>query len=155
MTLPELCSLICITISITAGTLIYAILMRLHWRHLPAVGVGAAMTYVIFALLWEQAGWHLFFANMVAAMAATIYAEIMARVLKAPVAIYSNPSIIPLVPGGSLYYTMAALMEGNRAELISRGSDTLMTALGIAVGIIAVSVIDVFLPRPGFKHHKR
>ena len=88
---------------------------------------------------------------MAAAMITTIYAEIMARVLKAPVAIYSNPSIIPLVPGGSLYYTMAALMAGDQQEFIARGTDTLMTALGIAVGIIAISVIDVFLPRPGFK----
>ncbi len=154
MTLAEILSLTYITISITVGTLIYAILMRLQWRHLPAVGIGGALTYIIFALLWQQAGWNLFFSNMVAAMAATVYAEIMARVLKAPVAIYSNPSIIPLVPGGGLYYTMAALMEGDRLEFLSRGTDTLMTALGIAVGIIAVSVIDVFLPRPGFKHKR-
>lgn len=155
MTIAEIISLAYITIAITVGTLIYTILMHLKWRHLPAIGIGAALTYIIFALLWEQAGWHLFFANMVASMSAAIYAEIMARVLKAPVAIYSTPSIIPLVPGGSLYYTMAALMEGNQAEFVSRGTDTLMTALGLAVGIIAVSVIDVFLPRPGFKHHKR
>ena len=139
------------TLAITVGTLIYSILMRLQWRHLPAIALGATITYIIFVLLWQQAGWHLFFANMVAAMTTTVYAEIMARILKAPVAIYSNPSIIPLVPGGSLYYTMAALMEGNQMEFIARGTDTLMSALGIAVGIIAVSVIDVFLPRPGFK----
>ena len=151
MTTAEILSLLGTTVAITVGTLIYAILMRLNWRHLPAIALGAMLTYIIFALLWQQAGWHLFFANMVAAMATTVYAEIMARLLKAPVAIYSNPSIIPLVPGGSLYYTMAALMNGDRVELISRGTDTLMTALGIAVGIIAISVIDVFLPRPGFK----
>ena len=149
--MSEIMSLIGITVAITIGTLMYSVLMRLQWRHLPAIAFGAALTYIIFDLLWQQAGWHLFFANMVAAMITTVYAEIMARVLKAPVAIYSTPSIIPLVPGGSLYYTMAALMEGDQLEFIARGTDTLMTSLGIAVGIIAVSVIDVFLPRPGFK----
>lgn len=134
---------------IAASTIIYAVLMRVKLRHLPAVGVGAGMTYLIFALL-DLIGWSLFLSNLIAAMVATIYGEIMARLLKAPVAIYSIPSIIPLVPGGSLYYTMAALMEGNQSEFLSRGSDTVMIALGIAVGIIAVSVIDVFLPRPGF-----
>lgn len=150
MTTAEIFSLVGTTLAITLGTLIYAILMRLKLRHLPAVAVGAALTYLIFSML-DHLGWVLFLSNMVAAMVATVYAEIMARVLKAPVAIYSNPSIIPLVPGGSLYYTMEALMKGNRAEFLSRGIDTLMIALGIAVGIIAVSVIDVFLPRPGFK----
>lgn len=137
------------TFVIAASTLIYAVLMRVKLRHLPAVAVGAGMTYLIFALL-DLLGWSLFLSNLIAAMAATVYGEIMARILKAPVAIYSIPSIIPLVPGGSLYYTMAALMEGNRSEFLSRGGDTVMIALGIAVGIIAVSVIDVFLPRPGF-----
>lgn len=150
MTTAEILSLLGTTLAITAGTLIYSVLMRLKLRHLPAIGIGAALTYIIFALL-DHHGWVLFLSNMVAAMVATIYAEIMARILKAPVAIYSTPSIIPLVPGGSLYYTMAALMDGDKAEFFSRGTDTLMVALGIAVGIIAVSVIDVFLPRPGFK----
>lgn len=138
------------TAVISASTAIYAILMRVKLRHLPAIGVGAAMTYLLFALL-DSFGFSLFVSNLLAAMVATIYGQIMARILKAPVIIYYLPSIIPLVPGGSLYYTMAALVNGDNAEFMRRGSDTLMISFGIAVGIIAVSVIDVFLPRPGFK----
>ncbi len=144
------CQILFTTVVIAVSTTIYAVLMRVKLRHLPAICFGAAMTYLIFALL-DHCGFTLFVSNLIAAMLATIYGQIMARVLKAPVIIYYLPSIIPLVPGGSLYYTMEALMNSNEAQFMARGWDTLMISLGIAVGIIAVSVIDVFLPRPGFK----
>ncbi|MBQ8289109.1 MAG: threonine/serine exporter family protein [Clostridia bacterium] len=150
MNSAELMEMLFSTFAIAASTLIYAVLMRVKLRHLPSIGLGAGMTYLIFALL-NSVGLSLLLSNMIAAMIATIYGEIMARLFKAPVTIYSLPSIIPLVPGGSLYYAMAALMNGNEAEFVSRGTDTVMIALGLAIGIISVSVIGVFLPRPGFK----
>ena len=153
MTPNELLPILWTTSVIAVSTLIYAVLMRVKLRHLPEIGLGAGMTFLIFALL-DHFGWSLILSNAVAALAATIYGEIMARLQKAPVSIYAIPSIIPLVPGGSLYYTMAALMNGDNAEFMRRGSDTLMIALGIAIGIISVSVIAVFLPRPGFRKHK-
>lgn len=150
MNSAQLTNMLFATAVIAISTLIYAILMRVKLRHLPAIGLGAGMTYVLFALLYHF-GLSLLLSNMIAAMVATFYGEIMARVFKAPVTIYSIPSVIPLVPGGSLYYTMAALMNGDQAEFISRGTDTVMISLGIAIGIISVSVIGAFLPRPGFK----
>lgn len=150
MTLNEFLPILWTTVIIAVSTLIYAVLMRVKHRHLPAIGIGAGMTYLLFALM-DHVGMSLILSNALAALAATIYGEIMARVQKAPVSIYSIPSIIPLVPGGSLYYTMAALMNGDNAEFMHRGSDTLMISLGIAIGIISVSVIAVFLPRPGFR----
>ena len=150
MNSAQLMNMLFTTTVIAVSTLIYAILMRVKLRHLPAIGLGAGMTYLIFALLYHF-GMSLLLSNMIAAMVATFYGEVMARIFKAPVTIYSIPSVIPLVPGGSLYYTMAALVGGNEAEFISRGTDTVMIALGIAIGIISVSVIGAFLPRPGFK----
>ncbi len=150
MSFPELMSILWTTLVIGISTQIYSVLMRVKKRHLPAIGCGAAMTFLIYAVL-NHFGLSLIFSNMAAALVATLYGEIMARVLKAPVSVYSIPSIIPLVPGGSLYYTMAALMNGNEEEFFLRGMDTIQTALGIAIGIISVSVIAVFLPRPGFK----
>lgn len=133
------------------STIVYSVLMRVKWRHFPAIAIGAALTYTVY-FIFDQLGYDVFVSNLMGAMAAAIYSEIMARLLKAPVAIYSIPSIILLVPGGGLYYTMLALMQGNRAEFLLRGSITVRTALGIAVGILAVSVVGAFLPRPGFKH---
>ncbi len=138
------------TLAGIVSTLTYSVLMRVKLRHFPAIAVGAAITYLVY-WFFDFMDCDVFVSNMMGAMVAAIYSEIMARLLKAPVAIYSIPSIILLVPGGSLYYTMIALMQGNRAEVLLRGSMTVRIALGIAVGILAVSVVGVFLPRPGYK----
>ncbi|MBQ1965266.1 MAG: threonine/serine exporter family protein, partial [Clostridia bacterium] len=41
------------------------------------------------------------------AFSMSVYAGIMARVLKTPATTFITTSLIPLIPGGSLYYTMA------------------------------------------------
>ncbi len=76
-----------------------------------------------------------------AAMAATLYSEILARVMKMPVTVLLVPSIIPLIPGGSLYYTMAHAIAGDMASFSSRGAYTLSIAGMIALGIMTMMMI--------------
>jgi len=44
-------------------------------------------------------------------------------------------SIIPLVPGGGMYYTMLASLEGNTFRSVELGLSTIMTAFAIAAGL--------------------
>ena len=48
----------------------------------------------------------------IATIAVAIFAEIFARVHKAPATLFLIIGIIPLVPGGGIYYTMEALING-------------------------------------------
>ena len=75
---------------------------------------------------------------MAAAAFATIYAETMARIKKAPATVFYIPTVVPLIPGGSLFYTMsyAVLSEWNMVQ--SYGASTLYCALGIAAGMSMV-----------------
>lgn len=139
MTLEMLLSLLAQTVIGIACTLVYSILMRVKLRHLPAIAVGAALTYLVYRV-FDFFGFNAFVANMMGAAIAALYSEITARILKAPVAIYSTPSIILLVPGGSLYYTMSALMQGDRVAALAHGTETIKVAFGIAVGLLAVSL---------------
>ena len=41
----------------------------------------------------------------------TIYSEIWARILKTPATTVLMPTVIPLIPGGSLYYAMDAALR--------------------------------------------
>lgn len=125
-------------------TLAYSLLMRVKLRHFPAIAIGTAATFLVFSL-FDLIGCDLFLSNLFAALVAALYSEVMARILKAPAAIYSTPAIILLVPGGKLYYTMSALMQGDRAEVIAQGGDALKIAFGIAVGILAVSIVKSFI----------
>ena len=47
----------------------------------------------------------------VVAILITIYSEIWARILKTPATTILMPTVIPLIPGGSLYYAMDAALQ--------------------------------------------
>jgi len=79
--------------------------------------------------------------KMLCAMLATAYAEIISRVLKAPSTVFLLPSIIPLVPGGSLYFTMSGIINGDNALAKLNANNTIESAVGIGIGIVIVSAI--------------
>lgn len=58
---------------------------------------------------------------------------------KAPANIFMIPGIIPLLPGGALYYTMSALIGGDMDTVMLKGKETGLMALGIVVGILVAS----------------
>lgn len=139
-------SLVTQTIIGVSCTLAYSLLMRVKLRHFPAIAIGSALTFAVFST-FDLLGCNLFLSNMIAAAVASLYSEIMARILKAPVVIYSTPAIILLVPGGRLYYTMTALLQGDHAVMLAEGSAALKIAFGIAVGILAVSIGKSFVKK--------
>ncbi len=69
----------------------------------------------------------------------SLYAEIMARVLKTPTTTFIITSLIPLIPGSSLYYTMTNAFLGNGGDFIARGIMTLSLAGALAAGIIVIA----------------
>ena len=76
-----------------------------------------------------------------ATIAVTIFAELLARLLKAPATIFLVIGIIPLVPGGGLYYTMDYLINGNFAMFTQKGLQTAAAAGAIAAGASMVTSI--------------
>ena len=77
----------------------------------------------------------LFFASVVI----SILSEIFARVSKCPVTTFLVCALIPLVPGGGMYYTMLEIVQDNLNGALVRGIDTVAQACSIAVGCILVS----------------
>ena len=84
---------------------------------------------------------NLFFSSLVAASLATLYSELISRLLKAPLTLFVIPAIIPLVPGGNLYYTMASLAQRDMAEAAYYLKLTGQYALGIAGGIAIITTL--------------
>ncbi|MBC3795723.1 threonine/serine exporter family protein [Acetobacterium tundrae] len=76
---------------------------------------------------------------MLAAIAISLYAEIMARATSSPTTIYLAVALIPLVPGGGMYYTMLYFINGETDLGVSTGIHTLLISGAMAVGIILVS----------------
>lgn len=100
-------------------------------------GVLSTFLYCVFV----EAGLSLLLQNLIPAAVVTFYAEVLARVVKAPATVFLIPSIIPLVPGGRLYYTMRAIVDGEGNDAKIYAMETIVIALGIAVGIVVVSLV--------------
>ena len=87
-------------------------------------------------------GFHsLFMSNFLASAFSILYAEILARHMKCPATLFVVPAILPLVPGGSLYYTLDAAVHGDMAATKQIGSETLIAALAISAGISVVMAL--------------
>lgn len=104
-------------------------------------GIIGGLIAIVTLFISDDLGLPILVQNMFAAMLATLYSEVIARVVKAPATVFIISSIIPLTPGGSLYYTMNAVVEQNAKDFEDFGTRTGLTALGIALGIVFISVI--------------
>ncbi len=120
------------------GALAYSILFHITRSRLVFAALGGAVSWGVYlALAPVFPGEVLRF--FIASALTTVYSEIMARVQKTPTTTYLVPSIIPLIPGGHLYYTMNFAIRGDWEQFSERGLFTLKLALALAAGIIVVT----------------
>ena len=134
-----------IIIKIIAGTIAtlgFAILFRLkpsHWPFAMIDGLFACICYFGFTELFGGN----FLPNLLAAFAASVFADLFARLCKAPSTVFILPGCIALVPGGTLYYAMSNLLSENREVAVEYFLITLTVGIGIGGGIIAASLLRV------------
>ncbi|MFR5875707.1 MAG: threonine/serine exporter family protein [Eubacterium sp.] len=126
------------------GTLGFSIYFRVSEKNVIASTAGGAIGWAVYLLIYHLSD-NLFVSNFAAAFIVYIWAEIMARILKAPSNTYLIPGIIPLLPGGALYYTMNGLVEGDKEQFITNGINTLLITFGMAAGMVACAVMFHYL----------
>lgn len=125
--------------AVFVGCMAFSLIYKVKLKRVIFCGIGASCTWLTYALT-GLVSTNFLIISMVAAAFATIFAETFARITKAPTTIYLIPCILPLVPGGSLYYATSALVNGQEKQFAYFGERTLYTSLGISVGIIIVSI---------------
>ena len=116
------------------GSLGYALLFHLRAGLIPAASVGGMVSWGVYLLSCHFLD-GIFVPSFLASAFAALYAEILARIKKAPATIFYAPAVIPLIPGSSLYYTMQSAVQGNWAAFESYGALTAQYALAIAAGM--------------------
>ena len=117
----------------------FAIVLRVAPRHVIVGSIGGAVTYFIYyAILYIGLGY--FAAGFISTAFAALYAELLARVRRAPAIVFLLPGVIPTVPGGDLYRGMRDLISGNMPGALSNFGIALNIALGIAGGIVVISI---------------
>ena len=75
----------------------------------------------------------------IATLIVSVCSELCARIMKAPATIFLIIGIVPLVPGGGLYYTMEHLLNGDSPAFSQKLVQTGAIAATIAVGVSLVS----------------
>lgn len=136
-------------IMVVVGSVGFAIFFNIDKSKIPSVALGGLISWLIYLGCFEVTN-SIFTSSLISAIIVSIYSEIMARVLKSPANIFLITSIIPLLPGGSFYYTMSAAVSMDFEMFKVKGFETIITVLGITIGI----VVGFFLFIQIFKNMK-
>jgi uncharacterized membrane protein YjjB (DUF3815 family) len=122
------------------GSLGFGILFHIRGRNLIVASLGGLMSWAVFLLL-EPLLSNEATRYFLSSAAVTIYAEIFARVMKTPTTTFLVPSLIPLIPGGALYYTMNYALNEQWSLFAAKAIYTLELALALALGILAMTTL--------------
>ena len=78
--------------------------------------------------------------------------------MKTPTTTFIISALIPLIPGGALYYTMSSAFEGSFEIFLSNAVSTLLLALALALGVCMAIAGTRFIMRiraAQIKAHKK
>ncbi len=116
------------------GAMGFAIVFNVRHSLVIYGALGGLLSWGLF-LLMEDVFVNPFIACLISSAFSAFYAEIMARIKKTPASVFFIPSLIPHVPGGSLFYCMSAAVKSEWLSFKDYGIVTLQYAFGIACGI--------------------
>lgn len=122
------------------GTVGFAILFNIKGNRLVASAIGGLLSWSVFLLLGlviqSEAIRYFLISVMI-----SIYADLIARLLKTPTTTVLMVALVPLIPGGSLYYTMAYAWGSDLEMFMTKAISTLKLAGALALGIVLTAMV--------------
>ena len=121
----------------TLGTLGFGVMFNIRGKKLLFGSLGGLISwalYIIFSLFIPSE----ILVYLLVSVSTSIYSEIMAVVLKTPTTTFLIISLIPLIPGGSLYYALSQAFSGDLESFLTRALYTFQLASALSIGIILV-----------------
>lgn len=114
----------------------FAILYNVRGRLLIYSSVCGMLGKIVFDMLGDQG---MVVQFLVPTMVMCVYAEIFARLCKAPVMVIIIVGILPIVPGAGVYNTIDSLLNSQMSSFYMYGINTLLSAGAMALGLVLVS----------------
>lgn len=115
----------------------FCLLFNIRGRALFFSSLGGTLGWLVFSVLAPLQNDIIQY--FLATAATAVYSEIMARTTKKTSTGFQIVALLPLVPGGGIFYTMEYCVIGNDAMFISTGLHTLGIAGALAMGVLLVS----------------
>lgn len=126
-----------------AACVAFTFVFNIHGWGKLICGAGGALGWLVYLLCGQSIP-----AAFLAAVSISLFSEVMARVRRCPVTGYLLVALLPLVPGGGIYYAMGYCLEGDTEQFLSALLGTLGMAAALAVGVIlASSLFRAVFPR--------
>lgn len=119
------------------GSLGFALIFNIPKKYMVVASLGGLICWSMY-LLTDLFTEGVFIPSLVASASAAFYAEVIARLLKVPATVIFVSSIIPLIPGSSLFYTMSHAVSSDWALFSEYGMRTIQYILGISCGVSIV-----------------
>ncbi len=128
----------CLYAFLGCGAFCFIFELRRWWYIVSAAATGmvAWLVYLSLSGLADVSRY------LLATIAAAVLSEVFARLYKTPATVFLIIGIIPLVPGGGIYYTMEALINGDLPLFVRYGMETVASAGAIAVGCSLVASVS-------------
>ena len=121
----------------------FTLMFNIHGLGKLIAGVGGALGWLVYLLAGST-----IFAAFLAAAAIGVFAEVMSRVRRCPVTGYVLVALLPLVPGGGVYYAMRYCVAGETERFMDTLLHTFGMAAALAVGaMLASSIFRAVFPR--------
>ena len=105
--------------------------------YVAIVGMFGGLSYKLLLLL----GIGDIIALFIASSIISLLSEILARLLHCPTTVFLICALVPLVPGGGMYYTILEIVNYNLNEALVMGINTLAQACSIVMGCTLISSI--------------
>lgn len=120
-----------------------AVVFRIDRKNLLRAGLGGALTRVIYLIMLEATSLTVV-QSFVAATCAALYAELMAMRRRMPSTVFLYPSILPLIPGGTLYYIAIYAIMGDLSMTISYVWECVLQLSGMCMGFVIISTFTYY-----------
>lgn len=121
------------------GGLGFSIVFGIRKKYMLLIALNAGMSWEVYLLAEMLAGD--FAASILSAMLCSLMAAMLARRIKVPTVVLQMPATVPMIPGGSLYYTMFYLFSGDTIHAKLYFFATVRAIFGMAIGFAMVSVL--------------
>lgn len=121
-------------------TLGFGILFHVKGRNLIHTSIAGGLSWAVY-LFCQSHSYGLALCYFLATFLLALYSEMIARIEKTPATSIIIPAMIPLAPGGGIYYTMFHILDKNYPVALAKGVDTLIIAGSMALGVFTASVL--------------
>jgi uncharacterized membrane protein YjjB (DUF3815 family) len=88
-------------------------------------------------------------ASLGASFVVTVTSQLLAKVYKMPIIVFSVAGIIPLVPGGLAYDAMRNVVENQYGQAVQLAAKAFMISGAIAIGLVFSEVVYHIVRRAG------